>query len=224
MIRCKDLHIKQGTFVLADISFEIPRGAYVLLMGKTGCGKTTILESICGLRSIRSGSIWLNEQEISNLMPAKREIGYVPQDGALFRHMTVAQNIGFALKLRKWARSKIDERVSELAIQLDIEYLLKREAHDLSGGEKQRVALARALSFYPEVLCLDEPLSALDQDTKEDMYHLLKRLKNNLDITVLHVSHSKEEAQQLADLVYYISNGVIEKLELNDLKTNNDEH
>ena len=217
MIRCVDLHIKQGSFILSEINFEIKRGDYVVLMGKTGCGKTTILESICGLRKIDSGEIWLDDNNITQYLPSQREIGYVPQDGALFKNMTIANNIGFALKIRKWEKHKIKERVNELAQILGIEYLLKREAHDLSGGEKQRVALARALSFYPDVLCLDEPISALDDDTKISMYDLLLTLKNNLDITVLHVSHSKIEAKKLADTVLDFSDGKVLELNPNEL-------
>ena len=213
MIRCIDLHIEQGSFILSEINLEIKRGDYVVLMGKTGCGKTTILESICGLRKIDSGEIWLDDNNITQYLPSQREIGYVPQDGALFKNMTIANNIGFALKIRKWEKYKIKERVNELAQILGIEYLLEREAHDLSGGEKQRVALARALSFYPDVLCLDEPISALDDETKIGMYELLLTLKNNLNITVLHVSHSKIEAKKLADTVLDVSDGKI--LELN---------
>lgn len=209
MISCIDLHIEQGDFILSKISFEIKKGEYVVLMGKTGCGKTTILESICGLRNINSGEIWLDNDNITNYLPSKREIGYVPQDGALFKNMTIADNIGFALKIRKWEKHKIKERVNELAEILGIDHLLQREAHDLSGGEKQRVALARALSFYPDVLCLDEPISALDDDTKIGMYDLLLTLKNNLDITVLHVSHSKVEALKLADRILDVSDGRI---------------
>lgn len=217
MIRCVDLHIKQGNFILSEINFEIKRGDYVVLMGKTGCGKTTIMESICGLRKINSGEIWLDNNNITGHLPSQREIGYVPQDGALFKNMTIANNIGFALKIRKWEKQKINERVNELAQILGIEYLLEREAHDLSGGEKQRVALARALSFYPDVLCLDEPISALDDDTKIGMYDLLLTLKNNLDITVLHVSHSKLEAKKLADTVLDFSDGKVLELNPNDL-------
>jgi len=212
MIKCNNIHIKQGKFSLSDISFQISKGDYVVLMGKTGCGKTTVLESICGLRKIDAGEIWLNDEEITKFPPAKREIGYVPQDGALFETMTVAQNIGFALKIRKWGKKRIEERVSELANLLDVVYLLKREAHDLSGGEKQRVALARALSFYPDVLCLDEPLSALDEGTKETMFELLTVLKKNLDITILHVSHSKVEAVRLANKVLFFTNRTLTEL------------
>ena len=129
-------------------------------------------------------SLGLNNNEISKWSPAEREIGYVPQDGALFKTMTVAQNIGFALKIRKWKPNKIDKRVNELADVFSIKHLLERQAIDLSGGEKQRIALARALSFYPDVLCLDEPLSALDEDTKDGMFELLTELKINMNITV----------------------------------------
>ena len=213
MIECVDLHIKQGDFNLSGINFKIDSGDYVVLMGRTGCGKTSILESICGLRKIKSGEIWLNDSEITSFTPAERGIGYVPQDGALFVTMTVAENIGFALKIRKWEKAKIEERVNELAEIFRITYLLDREAHDLSGGEKQRIALARALSFYPEVLCLDEPLSALDEYTKDDMYDVLSDLKKNFDVTVLHITHSKIEAKKLADKVLQISDGKLEETE-----------
>lgn len=213
MINCKDLHIKQGDFSLEGVNFRIRKGDYVVMMGKTGCGKTTILESICGLRNIDSGEIWLNGIEITNFKPAEREIGYLPQDSALFKTMTVAQNIGFALKLRKWDKDKINTRVNELAKSLEITTLLKRKAHDLSGGERQRVALARALSFYPDVLCLDEPLSALDENTVHEMYGLLTELKKNNKITVLHISHSKTDAIKLADKVLLFENAKIMEID-----------
>ena len=212
MIQCVNVNINQGDFSLLDVNFKINKGDYAILMGKTGCGKTTVMESICGLRKIKSGKIWLGNKEISNLMPAKREIGYVPQDGALFKNMTIAQNIGFALKIRKWNKQKINERVNELASDLGINYLLKREAHDLSGGEKQRVALARALSFYPEVICLDEPLSALDDDTKDEMMCLLSTLKENSELTILHVTHSKTEAMKLGDVIFNFKDGKVQEL------------
>lgn len=211
MIKGKNIHINQGEFLLSNINFNIDKGEYVVFMGKTGCGKTTVLETICGLRKLTSGEIWLNDKEVSKYVPAKREIGYVPQDGALFSTMSVKKNIGFALKIRKWNKQKIEERVEELANLMNISHLLNRNIQGLSGGEKQRVALARALSFYPYVLCLDEPLSALDESTKQDMIDLLNKLKQSLDITVVHVTHSNSEAIKLADRILYLEKGIIQE-------------
>jgi ABC-type sugar transport system ATPase subunit len=211
VIKGKNIHINQGEFLLSNINFNIDKGEYVVFMGKTGCGKTTVLETICGLRKLTSGEIWLNDKEVSKYVPAKREIGYVPQDGALFSTMSVKKNIGFALKIRKWNKQKIEERVEELANLMNISHLLNRNIQGLSGGEKQRVALARALSFYPYVLCLDEPLSALDESTKQDMIDLLNKLKQSLDITVVHVTHSNSEAIKLADRILYLEKGIIQE-------------
>lgn len=211
MIECKGLNIEQGIFKLSDINFRIEEGEYVALMGQTGSGKTTILEAICGLRPVKSGSVFLDGKEIMNLRPAERQIGYVPQDGALFTTMNVAENLGFGLKIRKWRKVEKTKRVVELAELLGIEHLLTRKIDGLSGGEKQRVALGRAMAFYPRVLCFDEPLSALDKNTKEEMYRLLQRLKNELKITALHISHSELEVKKLADKVLVIENGVLIK-------------
>lgn len=209
MIAVKNLNIKQGDFLLSNINLSIEKGEYVVLMGKTGCGKSTLMEAICGLRKVDSGEVWLNEKEITNLVPGQREIGYVSQDGALFSHLTVARNIGFALKLRRWSKLLIDERVTTLAKAFGIDHLLERNVTKLSGGEKQRVAMARAMSFNPLILCLDEPMSALDEETKESMFELLENLKQNMGITILHVSHSKAEAERLADRVFKLNKGVL---------------
>ncbi|NQU52996.1 MAG: ATP-binding cassette domain-containing protein [Bacteroidetes bacterium] len=209
MIECKGLTIEQGDFKLSEVNFKIEEGEYAVLMGQTGSGKTTILEAICGLRPIKSGSILLDDREISKLKPAEREIGYVPQDGALFSTMNVAANLGFGLRIRKWSKKKQTNRIDELADLLGISHLINRKTEGLSGGEQQRVALGRALSFYPRIICLDEPLSALDEKTKEEMYQLLLKLKMELNITALHISHSKSEAVKLADKVLEIENGVL---------------
>lgn len=209
MLSVNKLSIRQGEFSLQDISFQIEKGKYVVLMGKTGCGKTTIMEAICGLRSIRSGEIVLNGIDISKLKPSERLIGYVPQDGALFSSMDVHANLGFALRIRKWNKKRIVERVSELADLLGISHLLNRKISGLSGGERQRIALGRGLAFYPEFLCLDEPLSALDDPTRDEMYLLLQKLKMELNITALHVTHSKKDAKILADQIIHIEKGVM---------------
>jgi ABC-type sugar transport system ATPase subunit len=211
MIRVENLNISQGKFSLTDVNLTVQEGKYIVLMGKTGCGKTTLLEAICGLRSVDSGTISLNYRDITHLKPAERGIGYVPQDGALFSTMSVFENIGFALKIRKWSVSEIKNRVEELGELLGINHLLNRNIHGLSGGERQRIALGRALSFKPEILCLDEPLSALDETTRYEMYDLINVLKEKTKITALHVSHSSTEAERLADEVFVFEKGMLKK-------------
>ena len=209
MLSIKSISIHQGDFRLDRINLQIKRGEYVVLMGKTGCGKTSIMEAICGLRNISAGSIVLDDFEISRLKPSERSIGYVPQDGALFSSMDVRSNLSFALKIRKWKKAQIVIRIKELSKLLGVGHLLKRRTKELSGGEKQRIALGRGLAFYPDFICLDEPLSALDEPTRDEMYALLQKLKNELNITVLHVSHSSNDAEILADRVIKIEDGEI---------------
>ena len=175
MIQLCDVAVTAGEFSLTGISFHVDAGQYAVLMGQTGRGKTTILESICGLRKIKSGRILVHGSDVTNASPADRKIGYVPQDLALFPTLNVRQHLEFALRLRKKPAIEIAERVSELADVLGIEHLLGRNIRGLSGGESQRVALGRALSFRPAVLLLDEPLSALDETTRYEMHDVLKR-------------------------------------------------
>jgi ABC-type sugar transport system ATPase subunit len=207
MIETRALTIRNGGFLLSDISFQVPKGKYCVLMGKTGCGKTTLLESICGLKQVVSGSIFLGEREVTRLKPAQREIGLVPQDGSLFPSMTVREHLEFALVIRRWPKARMAERVSYLAEMLQLSDLLERRPGQLSGGERQRVALGRALSFKPHILCLDEPLSALDDDTREEMIALLKRVQQQVGVTALHVTHNRHEAERLADVHLYLAAG-----------------
>jgi ABC-type sugar transport system ATPase subunit len=207
VIRLDRLSIRQGAFRLADVSLEIPAGKYGVLMGKTGCGKTTLLESIAGLRPVAGGRVWLGDRDVTYLSPGDRGIGYVPQDGALFRTMTVYNHLAFALVLRGWRRAAIHSRVTELAEWLGITSLLKRRPLGLSGGEAQRVALGRALSFRPKYLLLDEPLSSLDEDTRGSLIGLLNGLRKAGDVTVLHVTHSTAEAGLLADVWFRLEGG-----------------
>ncbi len=209
MIEVADVAVRQGQFALNGISFAVPVGRYAVLMGKSGCGKTTILESLAGLRPIAAGSVRFAGRDVTQLPPSARHAGYVPQDGALFDTMTVRDNLGFALDVRGDARPAIAKRVEDLAGWLEVSHLLDRRPHNLSGGEKQRVALGRALASRPPVLLLDEPLSSLDDDTRDHLIGVLKRLRHAREVTVLHVTHNRSEAERLGDLVLRLEAGKI---------------
>ncbi len=209
MIQVEDLTLRVGSFALRDVSFAIPTGGYGFLMGKTGSGKTTVLEAVCGLKPALAGRILLMGRDVTQLKPAARGIGYVPQDGALFSAMSVRGHLAFALTIRHWPEEAIRERVDELAALLGLTALLDRTPEGLSGGEAQRVALGRALAFRPEVLCLDEPLSALDDETHAEMCDVLRNVRERTGVTVLHVSHSLREAERLADRVFLLQDGQI---------------
>ena len=211
MIELQGATIKAGDFSLHEISFRVETGEYAVLMGPTGQGKTTILEAICGLRHLTSGNIILKDRDVTRLSPAERAIGYVPQDLVLFPTMTVRQQLEFALEVRRVNRQQRKHRVEELAEMLGITYLLARKINGLSGGESQRVALGRALSFEPNVLLLDEPLSALDESTRLAMHELLRNVQRKTGVTTLHVTHSREEANALADRHLVLENQVIQE-------------
>jgi len=208
MIQLENLCLRNGSFELNDLSATIAFGSYGILMGRTGCGKTTILEAICGLRPhVTGGSIRLNESDVTLLKPAERGIGYVPQDSALFETMSIYENVAFALRLRKWTGADIEGRVHELAELMGITSLLERRPFGLSGGEAKRVALARALAASPEVLCLDEPLSALDEETHGEICDLLGELHREIDVTILHITHSSSEAKRLGETFLRLEEG-----------------
>ena len=209
MIRFENISWSAGTFALSGVSFTVPQGSYAVLMGRSGSGKTSLLELLCGLRFPSSGAIWIGDREITNLTPGERSIGYVPQDGALFPTMTVRENIGFAPRIRGESGPGSRAAVESLAERLGIAGVLDRKPQHLSGGERQRVALARALAATPTVLVLDEPLSALDEELREDLARLLKEIQRDLKLTTLHVTHHRQEAAQLADHVLLLENGSI---------------
>lgn len=210
MIRVENLAMRAGAFSLSGIGFEVPDGQYAVLMGRTGSGKTTLLEAVCGLKRVVGGSIWLRGTDVTRLKPADRGIGYVPQDRALFSTMTVREHLAFAPAIRKWTRSAIEERVAELAKLLGLGSLLDRKPAGLSGGEAQRVALGRALATRPGILCLDEPLSALDDETREEMYALLESVQKYTGVTTLHVTHHLGEAERLANVILLLKDGQIQ--------------
>ncbi len=213
MIRVKGLHLQKGEFELRDIGFSIADGQYGVLRGATGSGKSSVLEAICGLSRPAAGRIEVIGRDVTDLRPAERNIGYVPQDGALFAHLSVRRHLSFALEIRRWEPKTQRERVDELANLLGVDRLLDRDTKHLSGGERQRVALGRALAFRPPVLLLDEPLSALDEDSREPIYRLLKEIQKREKVTVLHVTHSSEEARLLGDILLKIDRGRVVTLE-----------
>ena len=207
MVEVEDVTIRQGAFALDSVGFTVPAGAYAVLLGRTGCGKTTLLEVVAGLRSPARGRVLLRGRDVTRLPTAARGVGYVPQDAALFRTMSVRDNIGFALAVRGASRAEIDARVKELAGWLGLTPLLARRAVGLSGGEAQRVALGRALAFRPDVLLLDEPLSAVDEATRGELLSLLEEVRLSRKATVIHVTHARTEAEKLADVVLELDGG-----------------
>lgn len=213
MILFDKIRWRAGIFELGPVSFEVPFGKYGMLMGRTGCGKTTLAEILCGLRVPYSGRVWINGQDISDREPGKRGIGYVPQDGALFPTMTVRENLAFVSRIRGLKPAASAPSVERLAGLLGISHLLARKPAHLSGGERQRVALGRALAAEPSALVLDEPLSALDEETHADLVALLKKVQRSLGLTALHITHHRQEACQLADHLFLLADGAVSPLE-----------
>ena len=216
MIAVEGLAMRQGGFALRDITLRVPAGGYAVLMGATGCGKTSIVEAVCGLRPITAGCIAVGARDVTRERPGNRGLGYVPQDGALFSTMTVREHLAFPLKLRRWSADAIAARVAELTAQLALAPLLDRRPHGLRGGERQRVAIGRALSFHPAALLLDEPLASLDETTQDRLRELLREVHRSAGVTVLHVTHNRAEAEQLATVRFHLADG---KIQEDDLQT-----
>ena len=217
MIKLVGVTIRQGDFWLSDVSLEVAEGQYAMLMGPTGCGKTTVLEAICGLRHVKSGQIFVEGRDVTRFEAARREIGFVPQESSLFPTMRIDKQIEYGLLVRRASARLRQTRVEHLADLAGISHLLGRYPKGLSGGERQRVALARALSFRPKLLCLDEPLSALDDGTRERMADLLKTIHQQERITVLHITHNAADAAELGTAHFRFDDG---RIIPSDLATN----
>jgi ABC-type Fe3+/spermidine/putrescine transport system ATPase subunit len=198
--------------VLDRVSLSAAGGEFIALLGASGCGKTTLLRAICGFVGLASGSIIVGGQDVTRLSPEKRNIAMVFQSYALWPHMTVAQNIGYGLKLRHVRRAEIDARIDELLAMLHLDGLGERKVTALSGGQRQRVALGRALAISPQVLLLDEPLSNLDARIREDVRHEIKTLQQRLGITSVHVTHDRQEAMVMADRIVILNAGRIAQI------------
>lgn len=210
MIELSNVCVQAGKFRLENLSFQVGVSEYVVLMGRSGQGKTTILETICGLRSVQSGRILIHGTDVTKWKPAQRGIGFVPQDHVLFPTMTVQEQLEFPLELRGTRSSERKARVGQLAEVLGIAHLLTRYPQGLSGGEAQRVSIGRALSFEPAVLLLDEPLSSLDDDFRKELHQLLRTIRQTTNAAILHVTHNIDDARSLADRILVLSSGRIE--------------
>jgi ABC-type Fe3+/spermidine/putrescine transport system ATPase subunit len=207
MIRIDGLYFAIGNFSLRNVTLDIRPGEYFVLLGKPGSGKTLLLECLAGLRRLAGGTITFDGRRVEHLEPAERGVGYVPQDYALFARKTVRENVEFGLRVRGFPRAQREARLSELADLLGLRSLLDRSTAGLSGGERQRVALARALATRPQVLLLDEPVSALDDETRDGILAELRRIQRETGTTTLHVCHDLDEMRLVADRVGILRDG-----------------
>lgn len=204
---------KFGDFTaLHELDLEIKEGEFLTLLGPSGCGKTTTLRLIAGFIQPTRGSILLGDEDVTGVAPQHREIGMVFQDYALFPHMTIAENIAFGLKERRYARDKIDARVTELLGLINLPEVGDRYPAEVSGGQQQRIAVARAVAYPPRVLLMDEPLGALDLKLREKMQVELRRIQQELKITTVYVTHDQTEAMNMSDRIVVMNHGRIEQI------------
>ncbi len=203
-LRIDALCLRAGEFELKDFSLELKGYRYFVIMGRNGTGKSLLLKAICGLIDIDAGVITLNGRDITFLEPRFRNIGYVPQNTALFPHLNVRDNILFALSVAGATGDQAAAKIEPYVESLALESLLDRSVINLSGGERQRVALARALVRDPHLLVLDEPVSSLDTESRQEICQMLKQVQREVGITTIHVCHSRLEAEMLADEIYFM--------------------
>ncbi|MFC1670565.1 ABC transporter ATP-binding protein [Spirochaetota bacterium] len=203
------LNILLGKFKLNNVSLTCKKGEYHILMGPSGSGKSTLLKCLMGFHKIQSGTIVLDNRDITNVLPEHRRIGYVPQNYALFPHLNVEDNIKFALQAVKSPAEKTEMIVGKLCEILKIKKLRKRSVDNLSGGEKQKVALGRALATQPEIILLDEPFSSIDEGQKKNLWFELKQIFDEVGITTVHITHNLEEAYTLGENLSVMINGEI---------------
>ena len=213
-----------GVRIIHGIDIEIADGAFVVLVGPSGCGKSTLLRIIAGLEDVTSGSILIGDTEVNDMAPKDRDIAMVFQNYGLYPHMTVAQNMGFALKLAKVDKAEIARRVEHAAGILNLSALLERYPKQLSGGQRQRVAMGRAIVRNPQVFLFDEPLSNLDAKLRVQMRAEIKQLHQRLKVTTVYVTHDQIEAMTMADMIVVMHDGVVKQagspLELYDRPAN----
>jgi len=196
--------------IIPDLNLEIREGEFFTLLGPSGCGKTTLLRMIAGFNSIEGGDFYFDDRRINDLDPAKRNIGMVFQNYAIFPHMTVRKNVEFGLKNRKMSKEQIKEQTDKFMKLMQIDQFADRLPERLSGGQQQRVALARALCIEPDVLLFDEPLSNLDAKLRVEMRTVIKNIQHNVGITTVYVTHDQEEAMAVSDRIAVMNAGVIQ--------------
>jgi len=197
---------------IENITFKIPDGEFWVLVGPSGCGKSTILRAIAGLEKVTGGNIYIDDLIVNDIPARQRDVAMVFQNYALYPHLTVAENLAFGLKMRQVPRVTIQEKVEKIAQSLSISHLLKRKPKQLSGGQQQRVALGRAIIRQPKLFLLDEPLSNLDAQLREQTRTELKQLHQQVGITTIYVTHDQVEAMTLADQIVVLDRGKIQQI------------
>ena len=212
-IEIRNVTKRFGTFLAVDdVSLEIPQGSLTAVLGPSGSGKSTLLRIVAGLERPDSGEVLLSGEDATRLAPQRRDVGFVFQHYAAFKHMTVRDNVGFALSIRKRPKQEIRERVDELLELVQLQGFADRYPSKLSGGQRQRMALARALAAKPQVLLLDEPVGALDARVRAELRDWLRRLHEEVHVTTVFVTHDQEEAMEVADRVAVLDHGRLEQI------------
>lgn len=225
-LKVKNLKKSYGDkLIFENIDFEGKKGEFITLLGPSGCGKSTLLRCIAGLSSVDSGKIILNDKDITKLAPQKRNIGMVFQNYALFPNLTVFENVAFGLKIKKMDKKELKKRVEKMLKLVELEKFVKSYPHNLSGGQAQRVALARSLVMKPDLLLLDEPLSALDAKIRKHLRVQIKTIQKELDLTTIFVTHDQEEALELSDKIILMNEGkIMQNAKANELYLNPNNH
>ncbi|MDR1903779.1 MAG: ABC transporter ATP-binding protein [Treponema sp.] len=201
----------EQTHALRGISLSVEKGELVTLLGPSGCGKSTLLRCLAGLESVSSGKIYLDNYDITNLSPKQREIGMVFQQYSLFPNMTVEQNVGFGLNIKRMEKKLIKEKVKAMLELVGLSEKIRQYPNQLSGGQQQRVALARALVMEPKVLLLDEPMSAIDALLRRSLQIEIRRIQRSLKITTIFVTHDQDEAMVMSDKIHLFNVGILEQ-------------
>src|SRR5215213_8786100 len=212
-IRVRNISKSFGSFdALSDVSVDIPTGSLTALLGPSGGGKSTLLRIIAGLEQADGGRVEIGGEDSTSLPPQHRNVGFVFQHYAAFKHLTVRRNVAFGLEIRKRPKEEIRKRVDELLALVHLEQWADRLPSQLSGGQRQRMALARALAVQPEVLLLDEPFGALDAQVRKELRDWLRNLHDEVNVTTVFVTHDQEEALEVADEIVVINGGRIEQI------------